>query len=106
MECKSRFSGQYVQDAEVYPAQILFSSSNRSVDPSALSQLQRHFLEYGWLLLTFLKLYVQGRILIAQNHILSFKLRMWDVTFFYYRVEIFVMRLAHGFPLDQCWPRK
>jgi hypothetical protein len=106
MECKSRFSSQYVQDAETYPAQILFSSSNRSADPSALTQLLRHFLEYGPLLLTLIKLYVQGRVLIAQNYVVSCRLRMLDVTFFYCRIQIFFMRLSHGFPLDQCWPRK
>src|SRR5580658_8339299 len=104
MECKSRLSGQFVQDAEVYP-QILLSSSNPLNDSSALAGLQRHFLEYGRLLLTFVKLYLQGRSLMAQNYILSLKLRMWDVTFFYCRVQIFFLRLSHGFPLSQCWPR-
>lgn len=103
MQLKSQFIGQ---ETEAYQAQVLFDSQNSEAQPSPLSQLGAHFLEYGRLLLTFLKLYVQGRILMSQNYLLTCKLRMWDLAFFYMRVQIFLTRLVHGFPPGECWPRK
>jgi hypothetical protein len=103
MQFKSEFAGQ---ETEAYQAQVFFDSQNAEAGFSPLSQLRAHFLEYGRLLLTFLMLYVQGRILMSQNYLLTCKLRMWDVAFFYMRVQIFLMRLVHGFPPGECWPRK
>jgi hypothetical protein len=103
MQFKSQFIGQ---ETEAYQAQVLSDSQNTEAQPFHVSQLRAHFLEYGRLLLTFLRLYVQGRILMSQNYLLTCKLRMWDVAFFYMRVQIFLTRLIHGFPPSECWPRK
>jgi hypothetical protein len=103
MQLNSRFSGQ---EAETYPAQVFLGSQNTTVEPSLLAQLRAHAFEYGSLILTFLKLYLQGRILMARNYLLSCKLRMWDAAFLYFKIQIFFMRLAHGFPVGKCWPRK
>jgi hypothetical protein len=103
MQLKSRFSGQ---DAETYPAQVFLDSGNADVEPSPLTQLRAHVLEYGRLLLTFFMLYLQGRILMARNYLLSCKLQMWNAVFLYFKIQIFFTRLVHGFPVGQCWPRK
>jgi hypothetical protein len=66
--------------------------------------LRTHFSEYGRLALILAKLYFQGRMLIMQNFILSCRLRMWDVVFIYFKVQIFFVRLSYGFPIDECWP--
>lgn len=66
----------------------------------------RQLPEYARLLGTFLKLYCQARLLMAQNYLLSCKLRAWEVVFLYLRVRIFFVRLAHGLPMGQCWPRE
>lgn len=68
--------------------------------------LAGHLGEYARLYATFIKLYLQGRMLIAQNLVLSCRLQMWEVTFLCLRTRIFFTRLAHGFPLAECWPRK
>jgi hypothetical protein len=67
---------------------------------------QTAFKEYCSLLPMYFKLYYGNRILAAQNFILSCKLQMWTFTFLCMKVRIFFMRLAHGFPVDECWPRK
>jgi hypothetical protein len=103
MQVKSWFSGQ---EAKTYPVQVVLDSQGTEVEPSNLAKLQAHFLEYGRLLLTFLKLYLQSRILMSQNYLLTCKLRMWDAVFFYLRVQIVLIRLTHGFPVGECWPRK
>jgi hypothetical protein len=72
--------------------------------PAIQKQLRSRFLEYGSLILILMKLYFQGRMLMAQNYILSCRLRMWDAVFVYFKIQIFLIRLANGFPLDQCWP--
>lgn len=62
------------------------------------------FIEYGRLGLTLMKLYFQSRILMAQNFILSCRLRMWDAIFVYCKIQIFFIRLYYGFPIGECWP--
>lgn len=71
---------------------------------SLLKRLRTHFLEYCRLGFTLMKLYIQSRILLTQNFILSCRLRMWDAVFVYFKIQIFIIRLANGFPLHQCWP--
>lgn len=61
-------------------------------------------MDYCRLGLTFAKLYLQARILIAQNYILACKLRMWSVVFVYLKIQIFFIRLSSGLPLHDCWP--
>ena len=87
------------------------SASVQSLDTdvhshNVLTPLGKHFVEYGRLFLTFLSLYFQGRILMVQNFILSCKLQMWELAFIYFKLQIFFVRLANGFPFDECWPRK
>jgi hypothetical protein len=102
-----QLNSQYIgQEAEANPSQVLYDSQNIQTESSPLPQLRAQFFEYGQLLMTFLKLYLQSRILMTQNYVLTCKLRMWDAVFFYMRVQIFLMRLAHGFPPGECWPRK
>jgi hypothetical protein len=69
-----------------------------------LERLRTQFLEYGRLCLILAKLYFQSRVLIMQNLILTCRLRMWDAVFVYFKIQIFLIRLAHGFPLTECWP--
>lgn len=66
----------------------------------------RHLPEYAGLLAAFLKLYWQGRALMARNYVLSCQLGLWEVVFLSLRIQIFLTRLAQGFPVGQCWPRK
>ena len=54
----------------------------------------------------FLKLYCENRVIAAQNFILACQLQMLAVTFLYFKTQIFIKRLAYGFPFSQCWPRK
>lgn len=103
MQFKSQLAGP---ETDTYSSEVFFDSQSTETAPSPLSQLRAQFLDYGSLLVTFLKLYVQGRILMSQNYVLSCKLRMWDAVFLYMKVQIFFSRLAHGFPPGQCWPRK
>jgi hypothetical protein len=72
----------------------------------AFEKLRLRVSEYGRLLVELMKLYVQSRVLMAQNFILTCKLQMWELTFLYARSQIFLVRLAHGFPLSQCWPER
>jgi hypothetical protein len=99
MQLKSRFSGQ---EAETYPAQIFLDSQGTDV-PSA--QLSAHVLEYGRLVPVFFKLYFQNQIISAQNLLLQCKLRLLHATFLFCKVQIFCARLAHGFPVAECWPK-
>lgn len=103
MESKSQFSNQALFEISDDPSDSVFSPT---VEASVVTAFVRQVREFGNLFITFLKLYFQGRILILQNHILSFKLQMWEVVFLYLRVQIFLTRLAHGCPVGQCWPRK
>jgi hypothetical protein len=103
MQLKSRFNEQY---AETYPAQVFLDSQSAEVETSNLTRLQSLFWEYSSLLVTFVKLYFQGRILMAQNYVLACKLRMWDAVFLYMRVQIFLIRFSNGFPVGECWPRR
>jgi hypothetical protein len=103
MQLNSPFNGE---EAEIYPAQAFFDSPDMAAESSPFTQLRAHVFEYGRLLVTFLNLYVQGRILMARNYVLSCKLRMWDAVFLYFKVQIFLTRLFHGMPVGECWPRK
>lgn len=105
MECQTRFIGRDLPTAATLPSEPSSPLSN-DVEFSAPTRLGLHFLEYARLLVIFLKLYCQGRILVARNYILSRKLQLWEVVFLYYRVRIFFTRLANGFPVGQCWPRE
>lgn len=67
-------------------------------------RLRTHLAEYAALGFTLAKLYFQSRVLIAQNFILSCKLRMWDAVFVYFKIQIFLIRLSCGYPLAECWP--
>lgn len=73
--------------------------------PPGLKGLQSQLLEYAGLYLEFFRLYLHSRLLIAQNLFLSFKLQLWEIAFLGVRFQIFLIRLAHGFPLTDCWPR-
>lgn len=84
-------------------------SSSPNIAPPlnvSFNRLWAKLLEHSGLLITFLKLYVEYRILVIKNSLLSWKLQMWEVTFLYLRVRIFLARLANGFPIGECWPRK
>ena len=107
MECNSGFNTVLQQELTISST----SSTVQSLDSdasfvNALGRLGKHFVEYGSLFLTFLSLYFQGRILMVQNFILSCKLQMWELAFVYLKFQIFFVRLANGFPFDECWPRK
>jgi len=54
----------------------------------------------------FFKLYYENRMIAAQNLILACQLQMLVVTFLYFKAQIFVKRLAYGFPFSECWPKK
>lgn len=69
-----------------------------------LKRLWRNLPDYGRLVFILTKLYFQSRLLMIQNSILSCRLRMWDVVFVYFKIQIFLIRLSYGFPLDKCWP--
>jgi hypothetical protein len=100
----------------IYSTQALSLSTNgtvQSLDTNAVAvsliptfaRLAMQVLEFGSLLALFLKLYFHARLLMAQNRILNFKLQLWEITFWCSKVQIFFIRLAHGFPLSECWPR-
>ena len=69
-----------------------------------IKSLRTHLAEYAGLVATLAKLYFQSRVLMAQNYILSCRLRMWDAVFVYFKIQIFLVRLSYGYPLGQCWP--
>jgi hypothetical protein len=100
MECQTQFIRQNL------PQPQSSSPLLNDVEFSPLASPGGHFLEYARLLVIFLKLYCQARILVVRNHLLSFKLQLWEVVFLYFRVRIFFTRLANGFPVGQCWPRE
>jgi hypothetical protein len=60
--------------------------------------------EYARLLAIFFKLYLQARLLMVQNWMLSFRLQLLDLPLVYLKFEIFLVRLSLGIPLSQCWP--
>lgn len=70
----------------------------------AASQQPGRLREYVRLCLAFFKVYFEGRILVAQNLILTCRLQLWEITFLYLRIQIFLVRLARGFPVAECWP--
>ena len=67
-------------------------------------RLKTQLVEYAGLGFTLAKLYLYSRVLMAQNFILSCKLRMWDAVFVYFKIQISVIRLSCGYPLAECWP--
>jgi hypothetical protein len=69
-----------------------------------LKHLWTNLLECGRLAITLIKLYSQSRALMMQNFVLNCRLRMWDVVFIYFKIQIFFIRLSYGFSLDECWP--
>lgn len=73
---------------------------------TSFKRLGAHVLAYYGLLITFLKLYFQHRVLVVQNFILTCRLHMWDISLLYLKVLVFFTRLGRGFPVEQCWPRK
>lgn len=78
---------------------------SQPAEPQAPSKrLRIHISEYSRLGLILVKLYLQSRALMAQNFILSCRLRMWDAVFVYFKIQIFLIRMTYGFPLDECWP--
>jgi hypothetical protein len=72
--------------------------------PAPLKRLRTLFQEYGRMGFTLAKLYCHSRLLMMQNYILSCRLRLWDVVFVCFKIQIFLIRFSYGFPLDQCWP--
>jgi hypothetical protein len=110
MECNSGFNAVLQQEMPICTGQATPSSVqslDTSVQPTAATVgLATQFSEYAALLLTLSKLYFQGRVLVMQNFILSCKLQMWELAFVYFKLQIFFVRLANGFPLGQCWPKK
>jgi hypothetical protein len=54
----------------------------------------------------FFRLYCENRLIGAQNFVLGCQLQMLALTFLYFKAQIFVKRLAYGFPFSECWPRK
>jgi len=73
---------------------------------AASGGLHRHVREYGRLMLLFMKLYYENRVIAAQNFILDFRLQAWEVVLVYFRIQIFLMRFSRGFPVSECWPRR
>jgi hypothetical protein len=82
----------------------MLPESQIGANQASFKRLRLNFLEYGRLGLTLIKLYVQSRVLVAQNFILSCRLRIWDIVFLYFKIQIFLIRLSHGFPISVCWP--
>ena len=107
MEWKPWFSGRKQTEIETLPAQIDFSfdSDVQSLDTTAGS-LSRYLLEYIRMVALFTKLYYENRVIAAQNFILSCKLQVWALVFVSFKIEIFLTRLACGFPVSECWPRR
>ena len=69
-----------------------------------LGRLRNYLAVYTGLGFTLAKLYYQSQVLKARNFILSCRLRMWDVVFVYFKIQIFLIRLSYGSPLAECWP--
>ncbi|MGH7940566.1 MAG: hypothetical protein ACREE6_13595 [Limisphaerales bacterium] len=61
-------------------------------------------LEYGRLGLMLMNLYIQSRVLMAQNLVLSCRLRIWEAVSLYLKMQIFLIRLSCGLPINECWP--
>jgi len=107
MECNSGFNTGLQQEMPFsVPSSTVQSLGTDVQSDDLVTHLGKHFVEFGRLFLTFLSLYFQGRILVAQNFVLSCKLQVWEVVFVYFKLQIFFVRLANGFPVSQCWPRK
>jgi hypothetical protein len=98
MDNNSRPGAQNFEVSDAYP-ELNFS-------PAPNTSLRSHFLEYVRLVILFARLHCENRRIAAQNFLLSCRLQLWQVAFVYFRIQIFCIRLAHGFPVSQCWPRK
>lgn len=72
--------------------------------PALLRGMPALFQEYARMGFLLAKLYCHARVLLMHNFILSCRLRLWDAAFVYFKIQIFLIRFSHGFPLDQCWP--
>jgi hypothetical protein len=116
MEWKRWFRGDRQPKYEICLTQIVFpfyTSDVQSLDTAAqslsvlggLKRLGWHLIEYAFLLALFLKLHYQNRKIAAQNLFLNCKLQLWALAFFTFKVQIFLTRLAWGFPVSECWPR-
>jgi hypothetical protein len=107
MEWKPWFSGSKQVKIETLPAQIDFSfhSDVQSLDTTAVS-LGRHLFEYIRMMALFTRLYYENRVIAAQNFVLSCKLQVWALVFVSFKIQIFLTRLACGFPVSECWPRR
>ena len=82
----------------------MLSESQIADNRALFKRLCFHYLEYGRLGIILVKLYCQSRVLLAQNFLLNCRLRMWDAVFLYFKIQIFLIRLSHGFPVNECWP--
>lgn len=77
-----------------------------AVAPAVPPSVQKHLWDYARLMAVFFMLYFQARILMAQNFILSCRLSLLELPLVYLKVQVFLTRLAQGFPVGQCWPGK
>jgi hypothetical protein len=108
MEWKPWFSGRKQKEIETLPAQIVFpfdQTDVQSLDTTA-GRLGRLLLEYFRMMALFTRLYYENRVIAAQNFVLSCKLQVWALVFVSFKIQIFLTRLACGFPVGECWPRR
>jgi len=98
MDNNCRLGAQNFEVTDAYP--------ELNFPPAPNASLRSHLLEYVRLVTLFARLYCENRRIAAQNFLLSCQLQLWEVVFVYFRIQIFFTRLAHGFPVSQCWPRK
>jgi len=70
----------------------------------APSRPGNRYAEYARLLAVFFKFYLQARLLMVQNWMLGFRLQLMELPLVYLKLEVFLVRLSLGLPLDQCWP--
>jgi hypothetical protein len=62
------------------------------------------YAEYARLLVMFLKLYLQARLLMVQNWMAGIHLQLLELPLIYLKFEVFLVRLSLGHPLSRCWP--
>ena len=97
MHNQSRPGAQNCEEMDPYP--------ELSLSPALNATLRLRFWEYFRLLALFIRLYYQNRIIAAQNFLLDFRLQLWEVVFVYFKIQIFLVRLSRGLPVNECWPR-
>jgi hypothetical protein len=78
--------------------------SQLAAERGFLNLFLRNLADYVRLSITLAKLYFQARMLMVQNYLLNCRLRMWDVVFVYFKIQIFFIRFSYGYPLHDCWP--